>query len=132
MTPLTKIVILFAVVVCLHFLANILGIYDEQIKSGFVWFDDVLHILVGIGFGLLWLWMVGEEKIISSNIYVAIRMMIFVFIMALTWEILEFGFFKLFTSHANALKLYSPSIQEALTDIFSNIIGGFVVIFWKK
>lgn len=129
---LSRIIILFFAIICLHFLANTFGIYDKQIEAGFVWFDDVLHVLVGIAFGFLWFWAVIKKRVTILYISVAVQIIVFVFIMAITWELFEFVFFKLFTSYAINLKIYSPSIREATADVFSNIVGSFIVIFWKK
>lgn len=131
MKSLSKIVILFVIIVFLHFSANALGIYDKQIEAGFVWFDNILHILTGVASALLWLWILKKIDF-KYTFPIAVSILIFVFITALAWEIFEFGIFKLFTSQAVNLKLYSPSIQEALVDILSNVLGGVVIIFWIK
>lgn len=128
---LFKIIILFFAIICLHFLANIFGIYDKQIEAGFVWFDDVLHVLVGIAFGLLWFWVVTKKKVAISSVSLAVQTIVFVFILAITWEIFELVFFKSFTFYAYNLKIYSPSIREATTDILSNITGGVIILFLK-
>lgn len=128
---ISKIVILFVVIVFLHFSANVLGIYDKQIEAGFVWFDDILHILAGVTFALLWLW-ISKKKNFKSPLPMSVSIMTFVFITALVWEFFEFGVFNLFTSYATDLKIYSSSMLEASTDILSNIIGGAMVILWRK
>jgi len=124
-----KIGIFFLFIIFLHFSGNALGIYDTQITAGFVWFDNILHVLVGITFGLLWLQILKQKKVLHSLLFKVFSTLIFVIIMALVWEFLEFIFYKLFTSQATALKIYSPSIQEGLEDIFSNTIGGLMLIF---
>ena len=121
MTQSQKIILisLLMAVVILHFVANATGLYETRI----VWFDNVLHFLTGIGFGLVWLW------VFRGSLKGAI---VFVFVLAIVWELLEFGFLKFFPVLAHNFSIFSPNIIEALEDIFSNFLGVIVLVIGLK
>ncbi len=125
-----SIVILLAVPV-LHFTFNYLGVYDNQITNGFVWVDNLLHAFVGIACALFILWYIEKYKSNKSYWYKRIAVIITVLVVSLMWEIVERGMLELFTTYAKEYKIYSSSIKEAGTDIFSNLIGGLLVLFIK-
>lgn len=111
--------LLIIAIAILHFLGVYFGIYEYQIQQGFVWFDNILHALDGAIFAYAWI-SFKKSKGITTSLTSAI---IFVFILGVGWEILEYGIMKLFPSSAMDLKIYSPSIWEAVQDIISNIVG---------
>ncbi len=119
MKNIQKIILFFTSIVLLHFFANTFGLYEMS----FVWFDNILHILTGIGFGLVWLW------VFRGSLKGAI---IFVVALAILWELLEFGFLQLFPIYAYKLSIFSPNIGEALEDIFSNIFGVAIMAIYLK
>lgn len=123
---------LLLAVVILHFVANAFGIYQMQIQNGFVWFDNILHFISGIAFGLLVLWILNKKNLKYSWTTTIIFIITFVFFSAVTWELVEFGFSKIFTSYAYNLNIYSPSIMESLSDIFSNMIGGITLLLFIR
>jgi uncharacterized membrane protein YjdF len=124
----SKILGLFISIIVLHFLANQFGIYERQMESGFVWFDNILHFFSGIAFAFLWLW-IAERKNINRSF---VQIMAFVLFTAVVWELVEFGFLKAFSSQALEFKIYSPSIMEASEDIISNLLGGALLVFGLK
>ncbi len=112
--------ILFSAVV-LHFVAVYSGVYSVQLQAGFVWFDNILHMMVGVAFGLLYLWIVRDRN--YSPLRNALFLLVFVFVLALLWEAAEYVFFKIFDSYALGLQVYSPSLQEATLDSLSDVVG---------
>ena len=129
-----RIVVLLFLIAVLHFGANIFGVYDMQIRAGFVWFDNVLHLLVGIVFGLFWLSLVQDrlrEKG-KSFWYIAATTVLFVFAMALVWEVGEFFFLTIVPAVAHNLNIYSTSVQEAVADMLSNIVGVGLLLVWCR
>ena len=122
---------LLLLMVILHFFANTTGIYKAQIDNNFVWFDNILHVIAGVAFALLFLWILNKNNIkypLVPKIFLTIG---FVFCLAVLWELIEFGFFKLFTLQAQNLNIYSPSIKEASSDILSNIAGAILLLIVK-
>ena len=111
-----------------HFIANATAIYQAQIQNGFVWFDNILHVATGIAFTLLLLWILNKKSLQFSTISTVILIIIFVFCLAVIWELIEFGILRLFTSYAYSLNLYSSSVREASFDIVSNVIGGIIIL----
>lgn len=119
---------LFCVAIIFHFIANNFGVYESQIENGFVWFDNILHAITGLASSLVFLWILDKNNLNYSTTARIILTLVFVSCFAVVWELIEFGFFKIFTSYAYSLKIYSPSIIEALYDILSNMIGGVLIL----
>ncbi|TSC85516.1 MAG: hypothetical protein G01um10148_902 [Parcubacteria group bacterium Gr01-1014_8] len=115
-------------IAALHFGDNALGIYDTQIQNGFVWFDNVLHALVGATLALGLLRWLGKKNTMLSQTFTAITTLHFVLIAATAWELFEYIFFTLFPNYALYLKLYSPSLVEAASDVFSNVFGAAILL----
>lgn len=124
-----KALFLLLTVFVVHFLSNSLGLYDYQIQNGNVWIDNLLHGLVGFACALFFIEML--ENKFHSKLFFFLTSIFFVILVSLAWELVELAFFKFFPSYALSLKIYSPSIQEALVDISSNIAGGLFFILWK-
>lgn len=112
----------------LHFLAVFIGLYNLQIQQGFVWIDNVLHTLFGAVFALLGLWIVENKGWSSSTIFTVSSVLGFTFVLAVGWEIVEYLFFVTFSDYAQSLKIYSPTPQEAFSDIVSNLVGGVILL----
>ena len=112
----------------LHFIANATGLYQGQI----IWFDNLLHFLTGIAFGLTWLWILRENTTEIYNSQDLILAVVFVLGLAVLWELAEFGFLKLLPTYAHSLSIFSPSINEAFADIASNVLGVIVLVAWMK
>jgi hypothetical protein len=110
-----------------HALALYTGLYEAQMRAGFVWFDNVLHVCVGAGFGLLWLWLVDRMAPRLSGVLRILTTVVFVLAMAVSWELFEVGFYMFFNTHALGLKVYAPTFSEALSDSLSNM-GGVIAL----
>lgn len=130
--PFCYIIYLLSAVVVVHFTANTLGVYEAQIQNGFVWIDNLLHAATGAAFGLLFLWLLNKNNLEYSASARIILTLVFVFCLAIIWELIELGFFKFFTSYAHSLKIYSPSILEACSDIISNMVGVVILLLFKR
>ena len=91
MKLLNKVIVLFGAIIILHLSATKFGIYDMQIEKGFVWFDNILHILAGIAFGLTWVWIAQKR----NYRHISIMILTFVAVTAVIWEVFEFGMLKL-------------------------------------
>ncbi len=109
--------------VSLHFGATFTGLYDAQANQGVVWFDNVLHAAVGVAFALVWLWVLERVRPGSSTLFTLISALFFVGAMAALWELFEVAFYLFFKMHALGLKVYSPTLTEALFDSASNLLG---------
>lgn len=126
-----------ALLICaaaLHFVGLYTGIYETQMREGLVWYDNVLHMLVGVGFGLIGL-SILTRVYAQAGIWLRLGMVfLFVFAMAIAWELLEYAFYMTFRSGALGLKVYSPTLQEAVFDSTSNLVGaGLVaVLVWLR
>ncbi|MBX4192165.1 hypothetical protein KW798_01640 [Candidatus Parcubacteria bacterium] len=110
----------------LHFVAIYTGIYEYEMHQGLVWFDNVLHAMVGVSFGLFWLWCLRNQPV--SILFKMVSMFVFVLCMAVLWEVGEFIFFKIFSSYALGLKVYSPSLSESFFDSSSDLIGALALV----
>ena len=124
----TYVPLLILGIVVLHFLAVFSGLYDSQIQQGFVWIDNVLHALSGAVFALLWLWILEKKNWEISFLLTILSTLGFVLLLAVGWEVLEYFFYITFTDYAHSLQIYSPTFQEAISDIVSNLIGGIVLL----
>lgn len=111
---------LVAAIAALHFWGVYADVYEAQIEAGLVWFDNVLHFFVGIAFGLLWLWLISDARILST--------LAFVFLLAFLWESAEFILLFVFPDFAHQLSLYSTSLDEASFDILSDLAGAAVLL----
>ncbi len=116
--------LLIFVVAILHFAGVYFGIYEHQIQQGVVWFDNILHVLDGAIFAYAWISYKKDKGLPIS----LVGPIIFVLILAVGWEILEYGIMKLFPLHAIDLKIYSPSLWEAFQDIVSNTVGALILV----
>ena len=121
-------------VALLHFGAVWSGFYDWQFATRVIWFDNVLHALVGIGFGMAALWVIETSGIPLSRPAIVGAVLLVVLGLAVLWELAEYIFFTRFTEYAYWTKIYSPSIGEALSDIVSDLIGGAVLLaaVWRR
>jgi hypothetical protein len=111
-----------------HFIAMYTGVYDAQMRQGVVWFDNVLHAIVGIAFGLVWLAILRRWRPESGMLYTSATVLGFVFAVAIMWELFELVFYLVFKSGALGLKVYSPSLNEAIFDSLSNLFGGALLL----
>jgi hypothetical protein len=118
-------IILLVGAVVLHFVGVFTGVYDAQLREGFVWYDNVLHALVGAAFALVWLYFFTGR---FSGMLLVLSTISFVALMALAWELFEYGFYLVFKSGALGLKVYSPTIGEALRDGLSNVLGALLFL----
>lgn len=115
-------------IIVLHFVANTTGLYE----GGIIWFDNVLHFLTGVVFGLTWLWIFRKQSVENYSLRDLISAFGFVLRLAIIWELLEFGFLKLFPVYAHSLSIFSPSITEAVEDIASNMLGVISLLVWIR
>ncbi len=124
---LVHILITLVAIVALHFFAVFAGVYDAQIARGFVWFDNLLHALVGVAFGLLWLYVVHARAMALSLRGLIFSIFAIVFVFAVVWELLELIFLLVAPTYAYRFAIYSPSIVEASFDIASNLVGAAIL-----
>ena len=129
---LIYILLLFLVIALLHFAALYSGFYDLQIQMGFVWWDNVLHVLVGIAFGLLWLWLLQSLNYDTSSRFAMLSMFLFVLFLALGWEGAEYLARLYVRSLAESLQIFSPNLTEASSDILSDLLGGILLSTYLK
>ena len=136
MNKLTLVAVLLILTATLHFGADLFGIYQEQIESGFVWFDNVLHFVTGITTGIFWFWVLEKYRPQASPKYRVVSTILVVLGVALGWELFEFLFLKLFAPYAMSLQMYSTSVGEATADALSNLLGAVVLItsinLWRR
>lgn len=125
---ITTALFLLAVSVLAHFVALYTGVYEAQMLQGRVWFDNVLHALVGAAFGLLWFGMLERRAPECKGWRRAATTVLFVAAMAAAWELFEVAFYLFFESHALGLKVYSPTLREALFDSASNLLGALLFL----
>lgn len=111
-----------------HAVALQTGVYTAQMRSGGVWLDNVLHMCVGAGFGLLWLWVVGKLARHISLFWKVFTTVVFVVTMAVAWEVLEVGLYLYFKTHALGITVYPPTWREAIFDGLSNVVGVSVLL----
>jgi len=129
---LSYIPILILIIALLHFVALYSGLYDAQLKAGPVWWDNVLHVLVGITFGLAWLWILQSRGVDTATLLGLASTAAFVLIMALAWEGAEYVTHALLPDLAENLKIFSPTLTEASTDIVSNMLGAAALLSYLK
>lgn len=115
---------MIAVVAALHFGAVWSGFYDWQFSTRVFWFDNVLHVLVGAGFAMAAIWVAERRGMRASTFFVLAA----VLALAALWELAEYLFYTRFTEYAYWSKIYSPSLNEALADIVSDLAGAGAVL----
>ena len=147
---LIYVILLLAVMTLGHFIANSTGLYEGDI----IWIDNVLHIMAGAALALLWLELLRIRLILllfvpnsqsrglpnrvtqlrqssvtkeESKQRIIVSTLLFVFVLAILWELIEFLFLIYFPSYAFSLNLYSSSVLESMEDVLSNLIGGTIV-----
>ena len=124
--PLVSVILLFLLMIVLHIIANLIGLYQTSI----VWIDKILHLLAGSAMALFWLWY-NQRKEVKTRKEV-LYILVFVITLAVVWEIIEFVFSSVFTTYALMFNIYSPSILEAAVDIVANAVGGLIIILFVK
>lgn len=122
---------ILVIVAALHFAGNALGVYDMQIEAGFVWFDNVLHALVGLAVAVFFFDLIAERYPERSFWPRALMSLAGVLVVAVLWELVEFGIYAAFPAYATDLNIYSPSVTEAMIDVVSNVIGGILLVTWR-
>lgn len=115
--------LLIAVAVAFHFVAVYTGLYALQLREGAVWFDNILHALVGVACALMWLALFARLFPKASFLWKAGTSLAFVVFVAVAWEAFEYGFYLFFKSGALGLTVYAPSLREAVFDSLSNVLG---------
>lgn len=127
------IVALFILMIGLHIIANLTGMYETRI----IWIDKVLHLLAGIAIGLVW--MTVTEKRYTNRIKISslfLLLVLFVLLVSLFWEAIEFSFWRTLPFYAEKMNLYSPHLKDAITDIIANLFGvillGWMMYLRKK
>ncbi len=125
---------MIVVVALLHFGAVWSGFYDWQFSTRVIWFDNVLHALVGVGFAMGALLIVERSGIPLNRLAIAGATLLVVLMLATAWELVEYIFFTQFTEYAYWSKIYSPSIAEAVSDIVSDLIGAtlLLAVLWRR
>lgn len=125
---------MIVLVALLHFGALWSGFYDWQFSTKIFWFDNVLHALVGVGFGMAALLLIERSGIPLNRAAIIGATLLMVLALAALWELAEYVFFTRFTEYAYWSKLYSPSLGEALSDVVSDLIGAAVLlgVMWRK
>src|SRR3989344_3364652 len=116
----------------LHFVELFSGVYDAQIAMGFVWSDNLLHALEGVVFAIFWLSFLHMQKRRFSKTFTVISTLLFVFLVAFLWELLEYAFLVFAPAYAYSFNIFSPSITEASFDILSNLVGAAALMLWER
>lgn len=111
-----------------HFYAMHTGIYAAELRQGLVWFDNVLHAIVGAAFGLIWLALLERLRPRTSTLATVVSLLLFVALVAAFWEAFEYGFYLVFKSGALGLTVYEPSWSEAIFDSLSNVGGALLLL----
>lgn len=119
--------LLVAVAVGFHFVALYTGLYALQMREGLVWFDNVLHVLAGGAFALMWFSLLSRLLPKTTLSVQALSTLAFVLLVAIGWEAFEYGFYLVFKSGALGLTVYEPSWKEALVDSISTFAGGVLL-----
>tara|TARA_Y100000310_G_C20465506_1_gene707436 strand:+ start:246 stop:644 length:399 start_codon:yes stop_codon:yes gene_type:complete len=119
------IIILVAIITILHIVSVVFGLYSKGIPL-----DKPQHILAGIVFGLIWIWLLESRKAKLTKPIFIISTISFAVFGSFLWELFEFAILNLAPSFANNFKIYSPNLAEAITDIVSGLIGGAIIGFW--
>lgn len=114
---------ILAAAVLLHFYAVFFGLYELQMRQGNVWFDNLLHAAVGIAVALVWFVILERIKPAASFLFRVVSTIVFVFILAVCWELFEHGFFVFFHTHALGLRVYPQPLTESVWDSLSNLAG---------
>lgn len=106
----------------MHFFCLWLGIYDAQIASGFVWVDNVLHVLTGAAFYCIVYGYTRQHR----------YSFVLVLALAVGWEFCEYVVYVLDPVRALELKIYSPSVWEAAEDMLSNMLGAVLAFCFGR
>ncbi|MEK7068405.1 MAG: hypothetical protein AAB964_01165 [Patescibacteria group bacterium] len=125
---------MIALVALLHFGAVWSGFYDWQFSTRIIWFDNVLHALVGAGFAMGALFMLERSGMPLGRAQTVGFALFMVLALALFWELAEYIFYTRFTEYAYWSRIYSPTLSEALSDVASDIIGAGALLtaLWRR
>lgn len=123
---LWHILFIIFIIAILHISSILFDWYDAAV----VWVDNVEHILAGIALSTLFV-LVRSNKY-KNNYVFAIYIILFVFAIAVLWELIEFCLLTFLPDFAQQFSLYSPTLLEALEDIISNLIGSIIFILINR
>lgn len=124
--------LLVAIAISFHFVALYTGLYTLQMREGMVWFDNLLHMLVGGAFALIWLALLARLFPKASFLLQAGSALMFVTMVAAGWEVFEYGFYLVFKSGALGLTVYEPSLREAVVDSLSTVAGAAALLAARR
>ena len=118
---LKQIIILLVIITILHAIAVYFRFYSAGMPL-----DKPQHLLAGIVFALIWIWILESKKQKLSKSTLIISTISFAVFGSFIWELFEFAILNLAPTFANKFKIYSPNLAEAITDIVSGLIGGII------
>ena len=123
------VVLILTAMVALHFTANAIGMYESRI----IWIDKVLHIMAGSAIAMLWVWFLQRRNLVSRDSFLLFSSVVgFVALVAIGWEIVEYGFWRTLPNYATIYNIYSPNIFDLLSDVVFNLIGGSLFALYLK
>lgn len=114
--------------IALHAWALHSGLYELQMRQGFVWFDKTLHIAAGFAFGLVWLQLLSWAKPGASRMAVVLSLLAFVLCLAGVWELCERAFYLYFHAHPMGFKVYAQPLSESIKDMSADILGALILL----
>jgi len=107
----------------IHFLAIPLGMY----QGSNIWIDKPLHIMGGMAFAMIGL-LVVQRKLANADLSVGgFLILSFALFGSFMWELFEFVLFSWFNEYALRLRLYSPTVKDALFDMLFGLVGGLII-----
>jgi len=114
-----------------HFLALVSGMYE-----GKVWIDIPLHFFGGMLLGFGWLLFIQRPHMQAvfgapSKLFLGLSVLAFALFGSFVWELFELAFSVWAADVAHAVKWYSPSASDALTDMLAGFAGGVFAAWYN-
>ena len=101
--------------------ARTLGLYHAY------WYTDILlHLLAGVGFGFIWVALMGKKD--RGSLIMILGAAALAVLGSVLWEVWEFAGWRIIPGH---MRNYIPELGDSLSDILWGLIGGAAAGFWR-
>lgn len=88
------------------------------------WFDMPMHFLGGFWLGMVFVWFWwGRKGLLLLNIQNILKAIAWILLIGIAWEFFEYYFI-------NYVAQNSFDLLDTLSDLFFDIFGGLVSVFW--
>lgn len=113
------------VIILIYIAAVIFDLYTGKVSI-----DKPHHILGGIFFTILGLFLFQKHLVNTSATFRNLTLFNFALTGSFIWELYELFLYTYFRNQALMTKMYSPTVNDAMLDIFFGVLGSFIVMWF--